>query len=72
MRGGHRFSRTVPADRVSDEDPHSVQTFLLDGRVGGTWKYEGRGVRPESFEQLPTAVRRELDDEGHRLAAFHS
>jgi hypothetical protein len=51
--------------------PHSVPTFLVDGRVAGTWRYEKRRVKVEPFEPLPPAVRTEVDDEAARLAAFH-
>jgi DNA glycosylase AlkZ-like len=52
--------------------PHSVNTFLVDGVVGGTWKHERGRIRIEPFGRLPKAVRRELDDEAERLAAFHA
>lgn len=50
--------------------PHSVNTFLVDGHVAGTWRYEAGKVRLEAFEGVPRGVRRELDDEARRLAAF--
>jgi winged helix DNA-binding protein len=56
----------------STKTPHSVPTFLVDGHVAGTWRYEGGRVRLEPFEAIPRAVRRELDDEAERLAAFHA
>jgi Winged helix DNA-binding domain len=50
--------------------PPSFPTFLVDGRVVGTWKYaEGRVVL-DPFEPLTKATRRTLDDEAERLAAF--
>jgi hypothetical protein len=51
--------------------PHSVVTFLVDGAVAGSWRYEGGRVRLEPFEPVPRAARRELEDEAQRLAAFH-
>jgi DNA glycosylase AlkZ-like len=51
--------------------PHSFSTFLVDGRVAGTWRHEHGRVRIEPFERLPRDVRRELDDEAERLAALH-
>jgi Winged helix DNA-binding domain len=52
--------------------PNSASTFLVDGAVAGTWRYvEGR-IALEPFERLSRSVRRELDDEAERLAAFHS
>jgi hypothetical protein len=51
--------------------PHSVNTFLVDGAVAGTWKYDGDRVRVEPFGRLSKASRRALDDEAERLAVFH-
>jgi winged helix DNA-binding protein len=52
--------------------PHSVQTFLVDGAVAGTWRYEGGRVRFELFEPLDQATRRDLANEATRLAALHA
>jgi hypothetical protein len=51
--------------------PQSVSTFLVDGQVAGTWKYEQGRVKLSPFHRLERATRRELDDEAERLAAFH-
>ncbi len=51
--------------------PHSVPTFLVDGAVAGTWRYEGGRVEVKPFEPLPKAARREVDEEAKRLEAFH-
>jgi hypothetical protein len=51
--------------------PHSVPTFLVDGAVAGTWRYEGGRVEVKPFEPLPKAARREVDDEAKRLEHFH-
>ena len=56
----------------STKTPHSVATFLLDGRVAGTWRYDGARLLVEPFETLPKTPRRELDAEADRLAAFHA
>jgi len=50
--------------------PHSFNTFLVDGRVAGTWRYEDERVRLEPFERIPREVRAELADEAERLAEF--
>jgi len=50
--------------------PHSLPTFLVDGRVAGTWKHERGRVMPAPFEPLRTAVEREVAAEAERLAAF--
>jgi hypothetical protein len=52
--------------------PQSISTFLVDGRVAGTWKHERGRVHVDSFEPLPREERRELTEEGERLAAFLS
>jgi DNA glycosylase AlkZ-like len=51
--------------------PHSVPTFLVDGQVAGTWRFEAGRVRVEPFERLPRMVRIELDGEAERLRSFH-
>jgi hypothetical protein len=51
--------------------PQSVSTFLVDGRVAGTWVYERGDVKVQPFERLSHTVRREVDDEAERLADFH-
>ena len=51
--------------------PHSVPTFLVDGRVAGTWRYEGGRVLVKPFEPLPEAARLEVEEEAKRLGAFH-
>jgi hypothetical protein len=50
--------------------PHSVPTFLIDGAVAGTWRVEGGRVELKPFEPIPRSVKREVDDEAERLAAF--
>ncbi len=51
--------------------PHSFPTFLVDGQVAGTWRYEDGRVRLEPFGRLPRGTRAELEGEADRLAAFH-
>jgi hypothetical protein len=51
--------------------PHSVNAFLVDGQVTGTWRYEKGAVKVSPFGRLSKAVRAELDEEAERLAAFH-
>ena len=52
--------------------PNSVNTFLLDGQVAGTWRFEEGKIRLDPFDGIPRAQRRALDDEAKRLAAFHA
>jgi hypothetical protein len=53
-------------------NPQSVNTFLVDGQVAGSWRYENGRVRIEPFRRVPKDARAELDDEAERLAAFHA
>jgi len=52
--------------------PHSVNTFLVDGQVAGTWRYDKGRVKLDPFGRLPKGARSELDEEAQRLAEFHS
>ena len=52
--------------------PHSVNAFLVDGAVAGTWKHEKGHVRLEPFGRLGRSTRAELNAEAERLAAFHA
>jgi Winged helix DNA-binding domain len=54
------------------KSPQSVATFIVDGVVAGTWRYEKGRVRVEPFRKLTQAARRQLDDEAERLAEFHA
>jgi hypothetical protein len=52
--------------------PHSVNTFLVDGVVAGTWRYEKGRIDLAPFEPLPKSVAKQVDAEAERLAAFHA
>jgi hypothetical protein len=56
----------------SPRRPHSFPTFLVDGRVAGTWRYEDGAIRLDPFGRLDAATRRELRQEADRLAEFHA
>jgi hypothetical protein len=47
-------------------------TFLVDGTVAGTWRWEKGEVRVAPFEPLAPDVAEEVEAEAARLAAFHS
>jgi hypothetical protein len=53
------------------KNPQSVSTFLVDGAVAGSWKYERDRIRLSPFARLSRKARRELEEETDRLAAFH-
>jgi hypothetical protein len=50
----------------------STPTFLVDGRVAGSWKFEKGRVKLRPFEKLDPAAKRELAAEGDRLAELHA
>jgi hypothetical protein len=52
--------------------PHSYSTFLVDGVVSGTRRYEDGRVKVEPWVRLTRAMRTELEEEAERLAAFHA
>jgi Winged helix DNA-binding domain len=52
--------------------PQSIGTFLVDGAVAGTWRYEDGRIRWDAFARLDRATTREVQDEAERLAAFHA
>jgi Winged helix DNA-binding domain len=52
--------------------PHSVNTFLVDGQVAGTWRFEGGKIQLDPFDRIPAKEKRALDEEAKRLAAFHA
>lgn len=56
----------------STKTPQSVQTFLVDGCVAGTWTSEKGHIRLDPFGPLDKLTRRQLDEEGERLAALHA
>jgi hypothetical protein len=56
----------------STRNPPSSPTFLVDGRVCGTWRYTDGRVVTDPFARLPRSVSREVAHEGERLAALHA
>jgi hypothetical protein len=50
--------------------PQSWHTFLLDGRVAGTFRYDRAGVTLEPLRKLTAAERATLEAEAHRLERF--
>jgi hypothetical protein len=52
--------------------PHSLDTFLVDGRVAGTWRNENGRISLEPFDELPRRVMDELRDEADQLEAWIS
>lgn len=54
----------------SAQNPQSMNTFLVDGRVAGGWRYEEGRISLDPFEPLARRVRRELDEEAGLLASW--
>jgi winged helix DNA-binding protein len=54
------------------KNPQSEATFLVDGAVAGTWRYEQGRIELAPFHRLPRELQRELNEEAERLAAFHA
>jgi hypothetical protein len=52
--------------------PQSFPTFLVDGQVAGTWKFDGGRIRLSPFGKLDAVDRRALNEEADRLAELHS
>jgi hypothetical protein len=50
--------------------PRSWHTFLIDGRVAGTWRYDRHGISLEPLRAITAAERVALDEEAHRLEGF--
>jgi hypothetical protein len=51
--------------------PQSVATFIVDGTVAGTWRYEKGRIELSPFSRLDPSARRALDDEAERLVELH-
>ena len=50
--------------------PHSIDTFLADGRIAGTWRHEDGRISLSPFRELPRRVMDEVRDEADRLERF--
>jgi hypothetical protein len=55
----------------STKVPQSVGTFLVDGAVAGTWRFEDGRIAWKPFARLDGAIRREVADEAEQLAVLH-
>lgn len=56
----------------SVKNPHSVNTFLVDGAVAGTWRYEDGRVVTVELDPLTPGQRRQVQAEAGRVTAFHA
>jgi hypothetical protein len=55
----------------STKVPQSVGTFLVDGAVAGTWRFEDGRIAWKPFARLDAAMRREVVAEAEQLAVLH-
>jgi DNA glycosylase AlkZ-like len=51
--------------------PHSMNTFLVDGAVEGTWRYQDGRVEVSPWRPLDKRTMTAVTDEAERAAAFH-
>jgi hypothetical protein len=56
----------------SSRHPQSFPTFLVDGRVAGTWRHADGRIELEPFGRLDAATRRSLRAEAEGLRALHA
>ena len=56
----------------STKTPHSVGTFLVDGAVAGTWRYENGRIETRAFHRLARADAEDVSEEAQRLAELHA
>jgi hypothetical protein len=55
----------------STKSPQSKPSFLVDGEVAGTWRFDGERIVTEAFRPLASAVRRQVGEEAERLLDLH-
>jgi Winged helix DNA-binding domain len=55
----------------STKTPHSVGTFLVDGSVAGTWRFEAGRVETTPLRRLDRAALREVAEEANRLRELY-
>jgi hypothetical protein len=55
----------------TSNNPQSLHTFLVDGKVAGSWRYEQGRIELDPFAPLDARARRELADEAERLVDLH-
>jgi hypothetical protein len=66
-----RRSKVLPEEHrlkvFQPRNPRSVNTFLVDGSVAGTWRYDGNAVITEPFAPLSRTTARAVRCEADRL-----
>lgn len=56
----------------STKTPQSVNTFVVDGQVAGSWRHTDGEIRLEPFGPLAAADRRAVEEEAHGLSLLHA
>jgi hypothetical protein len=71
-----RRTQVLPEEHRSKvfntKTPQSMPTFLIDGRVAGSWRFDKEKIQLDPFERLDRAQRRELEREAERLAELYA
>ena len=71
-----RRTQILPEDYRSlvfhTKNPQSVPTFLVDGAVAGSWRYEEGRITLQAFGRIPRAARRQAGEEAERLSDLHA
>jgi hypothetical protein len=52
--------------------PPSYPTFIVEGQVAGTWRWDDGRIELAPFRRLTSGERDEVDAEASRLAALHA
>jgi Winged helix DNA-binding domain len=52
--------------------PQSWNTYVVDGHVAGTWRHAHGRIELQPLRALDARERVEVEDEAHRLEAFHA
>lgn len=55
----------------SSKSPQSTPSFLVDGQVAGTWRFERGGIHVDPFEPLRASARADVDAEAESLLELH-
>ena len=55
-----RRTRVLPEEHrakiFNTKTPHSIDTFLVDGKIAGTWRYDDGRITLKPFGKLPPRV----------------
>ena len=54
------------------KNPHSMNAFLVDGTVAGTWRYDKGAVLVEPFGRIDKRAKKAVDDEAERLMELYA